>query len=53
MMRMKVQDMFSLKGKVAVVTGGSSGLGSLLLGPLRKLVPISCLLLDVSTSWMR
>ena len=27
MIRMKVQDMFSLKGKVAVVTGGSSGLG--------------------------
>jgi NAD(P)-dependent dehydrogenase (short-subunit alcohol dehydrogenase family) len=27
MIKMKVQDMFSLKGKVAVVTGGSSGLG--------------------------
>jgi NAD(P)-dependent dehydrogenase (short-subunit alcohol dehydrogenase family) len=27
MIRMRVQDMFSLKGKVAVVTGGSSGLG--------------------------
>jgi NAD(P)-dependent dehydrogenase (short-subunit alcohol dehydrogenase family) len=27
MIKMKVQDMFSLKGKVAIVTGGSSGLG--------------------------
>jgi NAD(P)-dependent dehydrogenase (short-subunit alcohol dehydrogenase family) len=27
MIKMRVQDMFSLKGKVAIVTGGSSGLG--------------------------